>query len=312
MYQVGILDSGVGALSMSRALTKIPRVRQWVVMDQAHFPYGERSEAELIALVGGMAERLLEHTRLHALIIACNTASTVVLPHLRRTHGFPVIGVVPAIKPAARLSRTKAIAILATEGTNQRSYTDQLIEDFASDCTVMRVSCPHLVEQAERRVQGKAVDMQALRKDLKPLLESSLAVDQVVLGCTHFPLLSQELAALLPAGVGLVDSSPAIARRLQTLIDSGEMKDDAGQKHAAGSPYPSGADHPVEAVDPLERAHPVEGAKSKSAMQDSDETHHRLLVRVAAGQQQFESESRPTRVPQLAEELGFESELAVL
>src|SRR5690606_22891926 len=146
-------------------------------------------------------------------VVACNTASTVALPRLRSQFALPIVGVVPAIKPAARLSANRIIRLLATPGTVARPYTQKLIDQFAADCEVIRVGSSELVEQAERKLRGEPVDLDLLRRIMAPIIEGG--ADTVVLGCTHFPLLQQELQLAAGRPLQWVDSGAAIARRVK-------------------------------------------------------------------------------------------------
>ena len=129
-------------------------------------------------------------------IIACNTASTITLPALRERFSCPIVGVVPAIKPAAKLTRNGVVGLLATRATVQRSYTHDLIAHFAKDCSIKMLGSAELVELAEAKLHGEEIDHAALKKILRPWLSMAEPPDTVVLGCTHFPLLREELAAM--------------------------------------------------------------------------------------------------------------------
>jgi glutamate racemase len=197
--------------------------------DSAAFPYGERSEAEIAARVPALLGRLVERFHPRLAVIACNTASTIALDHVRAALDIPVVGTVPAIKPAAVLSRSRVIGVLGTAATVRQPYVDDLAEQFASDCTVIRHGSPELVELAEAKLAGEAVSVDVVRAALAPLREAARAeeIDVVVLACTHFPLLADEIAAAWP-GVTLIDGGPGIARRIDWLT--------AGQPWPAASP----------------------------------------------------------------------------
>lgn len=135
-------------------------------------------------------------------VIACNTASTVSLPALREKFPFPVVGVVPAIKPAARLTANGIVGLLATRGTVKRPYTRELIERFANECQIAMLGSAELVEMAEAKLHGETVSLEELRRILRPWLRMQEPPDTVVLGCTHFPLLQEELLKVLPEGPG--------------------------------------------------------------------------------------------------------------
>ena len=155
------------------------------------------------------------------IVTACNTISTICLPQLRAATSIPVVGVVPAVKPAAQQSKRKIIGLLATPATVNRPYTDDLIQRYAADCTVLRIGSAELVEIAEARLLGQAVDRD--RAALASSRRSSTArsdtqPDVVVLACTHFPLLRAELQAAGPADVAWVDSGTAVARRVVDVL----------------------------------------------------------------------------------------------
>ena len=208
-------DSGVGGLSVlgpTRAL--LPHAPIVYVADSAAFPYGTRSEAEIAARVPALLGRLTERFHPRLAVIACNTASTIALDHVRAALDIPVVGTVPAIRPAAEQSRTRVIGVLGTPATVRQPYVDDLAERFASDCIVLRHGSAELVALAEAKLAGEAIDPAAIAAAVAPLIGQDM--DVVVLACTHFPLLAEELAAALP-GVAQVDGGPGIARRIAHL-----------------------------------------------------------------------------------------------
>ncbi len=209
-------DSGVGGLSVvapARAL--LPRAPIVYAADSAGFPYGTRTEGEIAARVPALLGRLVERYRPRLVVIACNTASTIALPVVRAALDLPVVGTVPAIKPAAAASRSRVIGVLGTKATVRQPYVDDLATRFAADCTVVRHGAAALVELAEAKLRGEPIDACAVAHAVAPLAAVP-NLDTVVLACTHFPLLSDELAAALP-GVGFVDGGPGIARRIAFL-----------------------------------------------------------------------------------------------
>ncbi len=212
-----IFDSGVGGLSIFDAVrARLPQLPLVYACDNEGFPYGPRAADDLVRRVDSVLQRLITAVDPALVVIACNTASTVALPLLRDHYRVPFVGVVPAIKPAAQLSRNKVIGLLATPGTVQRPYTDDLIREFASDCTVKRIGSRALVEIAEDALRGGDLPLPILQQIIAPFFAPP-AVDTVVLGCTHFPLLKDALAAVAPAEVQWVDSGAAIARRVAAL-----------------------------------------------------------------------------------------------
>ncbi|OSM94010.1 MULTISPECIES: glutamate racemase [Lonsdalea] len=215
-----ILDSGVGGLSVYDEVRKLlPELHYIYAFDNEAFPYGEKPEQFIIQRVLAIVEAVQQRYSLSMVIVACNTASTISLPALRARFSFPVVGVVPAVKPAARLTRNGVVGLLATRGTVQRTYTRELIARFANDCKILLLGSSELVELGEAKLRGERVSTEALLHILKPWLKLSEPPDTVVLGCTHFPLLAEELQQVLPDGTRLVDSGAAIARRALWLIE---------------------------------------------------------------------------------------------
>ncbi|WP_313621227.1 glutamate racemase, partial [Pantoea septica] len=207
-----VFDSGVGGLSVYDEVRQLlPDLHYLYAFDNAGFPYGEKSEEYI---VGAIASR---HP-LSLCIIACNTASTVSLPALRARFGFPVVGVVPAIKPAARLTRNGVVGLLATRATVRRPYTHDLVAQFATSCRIAMLGSAELVELAEQKLHGQTIALEDVRRTVQPWLRMAEPPDTVVLGCTHFPLLREELQQVLPAGTRLIDSGAAIARRTAWLL----------------------------------------------------------------------------------------------
>lgn len=211
-------DSGVGGLSVlgpTRGL--LPQAPIVYAADSAGFPYGTKSEAELAARVPALLGRLVERFRPRLAVIACNTASTIALDFARAALDLPVVGTVPAIKPAAEMSKTRVIGVLGTEATVRQPYVDNLAREFAADCTLVRHGSAELVALAEAKLAGAAISPDAIAKAVRPLREAA-NLDTVVLACTHFPLLADELAEALP-GVRFVDGGHGIARRIAFLTN---------------------------------------------------------------------------------------------
>lgn len=212
-------DSGVGGLSVlkpTRAL--LPNAPIVYAADSAGFPYGKRSEAEIASRVPALLGRLVERFHPRLAVIACNTASTIALDHVRSALDLPVVGTVPAIKPAAEMSKTRVIGVLGTEATVRQPYVDDLAARFAADCTILRHGSPELVEFAEAKLGGEEIGIDAVRTAAQPMFEApgGERIDTVVLACTHFPLLDKELRAAFPS-VDYVDGGAGIARRIAYL-----------------------------------------------------------------------------------------------
>lgn len=213
-----IFDSGMGGLSVYQEVKRhMPEHRYDYVFDNAFFPYGEQPEATIIERCVQLICPLVQERAIDLVVIACNTASTVALPSLRARLTIPVVGVVPAIKPAAKISQNHVIALLATPGTVKRPYTDRLIEQFAAHCQVLKIGVTELVVEAERKMAGYPVNMESIRHALLSVVEAKTQPDTLILGCTHFPLLKDEIHQIVP-DITLVDSGAAIAKRVSTLL----------------------------------------------------------------------------------------------
>jgi glutamate racemase len=213
--RVLVFDSGVGGLSVLDAIAASSHALSLdYVADNAWLPYGLKSDDALRARVPALLARAAEDWAPDAVVVACNTASTIVLPEVRAALSIPVVGVVPPIKPAAALTKTGVIGLLATPATVERAYTNDLITQFAGDKRVVRFGSAALVDAAERMLRGKPIDEGAIAEAIGALFAERAPVDVVALACTHFPLLGQELAAAAPRPCAWLDSGDAIARRV--------------------------------------------------------------------------------------------------
>jgi glutamate racemase len=210
-------DSGIGGLSVFTEVDKLlANVNTIYAFDNKYFPYGILPEDKVIERCSSIIKRLLELYRIDIIVVACNTASTVVLPTLRSSIKIPIVGVVPAIKPAAQISKTKYIGLLATPATVSRKYTDMLIEDYAKDCFVEKLGSSELVRLAELKLH-KNVDVTAEVAKVLYKFKGNDQIDVVVLGCTHFPWLKTEIEKTL-TNVRCIDSGIAIANRVKFLL----------------------------------------------------------------------------------------------
>jgi glutamate racemase len=225
-----VFDSGIGGLTVLRsARESLPRARFVYVADDAAFPYGGWEEAALTAHIVALMGELVAEYKPAAVVIACNTASTLVLPPLRERFSIPFVGTVPAIKPAAEQTKTGVVSVLATPGTMKRDYTRELIRSFAQSCHVRLVGAPDLAALAEAWVRGEPVDRNAIAEQIAPCFveHEGRRTDIVVLACTHYPFLAGVMAEVAPWPVTWLDPAPAIARRLVTVlagraVDGGE------------------------------------------------------------------------------------------
>ncbi|MBC9875865.1 glutamate racemase [Bradyrhizobium sp. INPA01-394B] len=222
-----VFDSGLGGLTVLREVVAArPDAHFTYVADDAFFPYGHHSEDEIIARVVPLMGELIGTHDPDLVVIACNTASTLVLSHLRAAYSVPFVGTVPAIKPACARSKSRRVSVLGTKGTVKREYTHALIRDFAQGCEVTLVGSPELASLAERELGGHEISDGDILAELAPCFVGDAAdpgarTDTVVLACTHYPLLLDRLKKLAPWPVDWIDPAPAIARRVSDLLGAG-------------------------------------------------------------------------------------------
>ncbi len=215
-----VFDSGIGGLSVLRELRVLmPERRIIYAVDDAAFPYGDWGEAALIARMDNLLADLIERHKPDLVVIACNTASTLILPVLRSRHEIPFVGTVPAIKPAAGRTFTGQISVLATPGTVKRDYTRNLIGEFATKVNVRLIGATRLAAMAEAYMLRQPVDEAIIREEIAPcfLDQYGARTDVVVLACTHYPFLVNVFRRLAPWPVDWLDPAEAIARRAMYL-----------------------------------------------------------------------------------------------
>lgn len=215
-----VFDSGVGGLSvLDKVRHVLPQAPVIYVADNAGLPYGAKTEAQIAARVSGLLGRLTERFHPRLVCIACNTASTIALASVREVLEVPIVGTVPAIKPAAAMTRTGVIGLLGTEATIRQGYVDRLEAEFAQGKQLLRHGAPELVAAAEAKLRGQPVDPQVYARAVSALraMPGGERIDTVVLACTHFPLIETELATAFGAGVAFIDGSDGIARRIAHL-----------------------------------------------------------------------------------------------
>jgi glutamate racemase len=216
-----VFDSGLGGLTVLEATARACAGAKIVyAADDAGFPYGRLGEGELVARVMAVMEGLVARCHPDLVVIACNTASTLVLPAVRARFSIPFVGTVPAIKPAAELTKTGRITVLATPGTVARDYTRGLIATYAGHCSVTLVGSTRLAGLAEAALKGEPVADEAIMAEIAPcFVEANGArTDVITLSCTHYPLLLERMKRLAPWPVGWIDPAPAIARRVAGLL----------------------------------------------------------------------------------------------
>ncbi len=222
--RVVVFDSGVGGLTVAAEIRALaPEITVHYAADTGFFPYGDKSDAALRARLPQVARAIAGALRPDVFVIACNTASTLALEDVRAALAMPVVGTVPAIKPAAALTETGTIGLLATPGTIRRAYTARLIAEHAAGRRVILQGSLALVRLAEAHASGADIPPEAVAAAQAPLFaaQGGEAIDTVVLACTHFPLLRGHLIATAPRPVRYVDSGAAIARQTLRVLPEG-------------------------------------------------------------------------------------------
>jgi glutamate racemase len=241
-----VFDSGLGGLTVFTEILRLrPDAAFMYVADDAAFPYGAWPQDALIERIVALMAALVEEHRPDCVVLACNTASTLALPALRARFDLPFIGTVPAVKPAAQLSASRMITVLATPGTVSRDYTRSLIARFAGDCEVTLVGSTRLAGMAEAQLRGERVSDADILAEIAPCFiardEGGLVrrTDVVTLSCTHYPLLLDRFIRLAPWPVQWIDPAPAIARRVAEVLGSAPGVASPGEARAsftAGEP----------------------------------------------------------------------------
>jgi glutamate racemase len=214
---IGVFDSGVGGLSVLRELQSLMPGEDFLFFaDKANVPYGPRPKAEILAFSFAIAEYLFSQGA-KLLVVACNTASAAALKELRTTYpDTSIVGMEPAVKPAARGTESGIVAVLATPTTLEGDLYASVLERFATDVTVLQSTCAGLVTEIEAGRLNDGVAEAILREELTPMLEKG--IDRVVLGCTHYPFAIPIIERIVGPDVVIVDPAPAVARRTQELL----------------------------------------------------------------------------------------------
>ena len=240
-----VFDSGLGGLTVLREIVRArPDAHYVYVADDAFFPYGHHSEEQIIARVVPLIGELIAAHAPDLVVIACNTASTLVMTHLRSAYQVPFVGTVPAIKPACARSKTKRVSVLGTKGTVKREYTKRLIQDFAQGCEVTLVGSAELASLAEAALSDNEVRDEDIAAELAPCFvgdgaNDAARTDTIVLACTHYPLLLDRLVKLAPWPIDWIDPAPAIARRVADLLGAPSETNEAGAEmiFTSGRPH---------------------------------------------------------------------------
>ncbi len=231
------IDSGLGGLTvLSAARSSVPEADVLYIADDAGFPYGSKSDAALTSRLFALIETAAGEFKPDCIVLACNTASTIALQSLREKFSVPIVGTVPAVKPAAVLTHSGFVSVLATPATVAREYTRALIKQFGADARFTLVGAPTLAALAEAHASGADVDEEAIAREIAPAFvdEGSAKTDVVVLGCTHYPLLLDKLDALAPWPVAWLDPAPAIARRIANVLAEAGHVVGVGAKQGCG------------------------------------------------------------------------------
>ena len=223
-----VFDSGLGGLTVYREIAAVrPDADIVYLADDAAFPYSALAEPALIARLVALFDEATAIHKPDLVVIACNTASTIALPELRKGFSVPFVGTVPAIKPACAASRTRRVAVLGTEATVKREYTRALIREHGQGCDVDLVGSKQLAAYAEAELHGRPVGDADLLAEIGPCFrDDGKRTDTVVLACTHYPLLIARLEQIAPWSVNFIDPAPAIARRVAHLLESVPALDD--------------------------------------------------------------------------------------
>jgi glutamate racemase len=213
---IGIFDSGVGGLSVLREIVRqLPQQDIVYLADSAHVPYGDRDAEQIRAFSRAITAFLIEQGAA-VVVVACNTASAAALYPLRERFDLPIVGMEPAVKPAAQQTRSQHVGVIATRATFQGELFAQLVERFARDTVVHTQVCPGLVERVEAGLVDDAGTEALLRQYLAPMLEAG--IDSLVLGCTHYPFLRPALVRVVGPDVTVIDPAPAVARQTGRML----------------------------------------------------------------------------------------------
>lgn len=222
--KVLFFDSGVGGLSIAKAVTSecLNSIKSYYIFDNEFFPYGTKSESFLKKRVLDLVSYGVNNFKVDCVVVACNTASTIALDTLREHLSVPIVGVVPAIKPACLTSVNKKVCLLATPGTIRREYIKDMIKRYNNDCTIKLIGSSELVYIAEKVMAGDKADMHGIYKVIKPAIVDNC--DTIILGCTHFPLIKNYIQYIVGDKVKLIDSGIAVGKRVREILQISEQE----------------------------------------------------------------------------------------
>lgn len=225
---IGVFDSGVGGLSVLIELQKLlPKEDFIFIADQAHVPYGEKTQSQLCQLAHNISDFLIKkNTKL--IVVACNTATCHTIDYLRKEFKIPFVGTVPAVKTAAEQTMKKCIGVISTPATSESDYLSNLITDYAQGIKVVNVGCTGLENVVEKGdINSKEVES-LLKKFLEPI--KIAGADAIVLGCTHYPFLKTKIRINIGPDIKIIDSGKAIAKRTLSLLEKSSSLNDQGGK----------------------------------------------------------------------------------
>ena len=230
---IGVFDSGVGGLSILKELQLLlPNENYIFLADQLHVPYGEKSKRQLTLLSYRIADYFLIHD-VKLMVVACNTATCYTISSLRKKYSLPIVGTVPAIKLASENTKTGIVAVISTPATAKSKTLKELIKNHCRDITVLNIGCKNLENAVETGKFNDAKVIDLLVKYLNQIRHSD--IDYLVLGCTHYPFLKDTIKKLVNPSVKIIDSGPAIAKRVKSLLTDHFIKNT--QKKKGGISY---------------------------------------------------------------------------
>ncbi|OGI61227.1 glutamate racemase [Candidatus Nomurabacteria bacterium RIFCSPHIGHO2_01_FULL_38_19] len=220
---IGVFDSGVGGLSILIELKRLLSEENFVFLaDQKYVPYGEKNKKELVRRVYKITDYFIKHYKIKMIVVACNTATCYTIDELRKKYPFPIVGTLPAVKPAAKLSKTKQIAVISTPSTSKSKMLKKLIKDNCRNIDVLNIGCKNLENVVEQGKLNNAQTHKLLLKYLRAIKNSD--TDYLVLGCTHYPFLRKHIQKILGSRIKLIDGGNAIARRTKWWLKTKRAK----------------------------------------------------------------------------------------